>query len=318
MQSFAYRERKQSEFPRGAVWALAAALFLTSPALAERKKAAPAAAVGKTLTLVVTGSLQESGFLQYLLPLFEKRRGIAVTIIAGSAGEALGRAQRGKADVVLVDDFEGEQRIVAAGHGAARSDVMYDDLVVVGPADDPAGIRGMASVIEALNLIATAEAPFVSRGDDSGVDRAERRFWDEAGIATGNDASGWYKITGADMRTTLGLAAAQDAYTITDRASWLDFKARRGLGVVVEGDPRLIHQYGIIPINPEKHAGIKFEAAIKFVEWLGSKTAQKAIGKFAIGGEAPYTPNFGQRPSAESERDSAREKSAKKKKKRRR
>ena len=313
MQSFAYRERRRPEFLHGAVWALAAALLLSSPALAERKEAAPAADVGKTLTLVVTSSLQESGFLQYIRPLFEKQHGIAVTIIAGSAGEALGRAQRGKADAVLVDDFEGEQRIVAAGHGATRSDVMYDDLVIVGPADDPAGIRGLASVIEALKLIATAEAPFLSRGDDSGVDRAERRFWDEAGIATGNDASGWYKITGADMRTVLGLAAAQDAYTVTDRASWLAFKARRGLGVVVEGDPRLIHQFGIIPINPKKHAGIKAEAAIKFVEWLGSDAAQKAIATFTISGEAPYTPNFGQRPSADSDSNNAPEKSAKKK-----
>ena len=313
MQCISYQERGRTGLRPGAIGVLAAALFMASPAVAEGNKTAPAAAKDKTLTLVVTGSLQESGFFQYIRPLFEKRHGIAVTVIAGSAGEALSRAQRGKADAVLVDDFEGEQRIVAAGHGAGRSDVMYDNLVIVGPAEDPAGISGLASVIEALKLIATAEAPFLSRGDDSGVDRAERRFWDEAGIATGDESGGWYTLTGADMRTTLGMAAVQNAYTVTDRASWLAFKARRGLGVVVEGDPRLIHQFGIITVNPKKHAGIKAEAAITFVEWLGSEAAQKAIATFTVGGEAPYTPNFGQRPSADSDANGGRKKNKRKK-----
>lgn len=286
----AHRYRSCSGIFRLVAAATAAATLMAAPALAETRDA------GKGLTLVASDNLRENGFLQYLKPLFEKRHGIAITILIRGAGMALSRAQRGEADALLIDDFEGEQRIVAAGHGTSRNDVMYGELIVVGPAADPAGIRGMASVIDALQLIATAESPFLSRGDDSGIDRAERRYWEEAGIDAGG-SNAWYKVTGADMRTTLGMAHAQQAYTVTDRATWLAFKGRGGLAVAVAGDPRMIHQYGVVPINPEKHAGVNGKAAATFVEWLGSKSAQDAIARFMVAGEAPYVPNFGQRPS---------------------
>lgn len=300
---------------RRAVIGVAAAALLATSAEAQNKSAKTAAAPAqKAFTLVVSESLRGSGFLQYLRPIFEKQHGVRVNIVASKTGQALSRIERGEADAALIDDFEGERRVVAAGHGTSRNDVMYGELIVVGPEDDPAGVRGMVSVIEALKLVARAESAFLSRGDDSGVDRAERRYWEEAGIDAGGDNAAWYKVTGADMAATLGIAAKQNAYTITDRAAWLGFKTRGRLEVVVADDPRMIHQFGIIPVNPKKHKRVNSEAAAIFVQWLGTAAAQEAIAKFTVAGEAPYIPNFGQR--SRDDNNGASTKKSKKKRKR--
>lgn len=315
MQDFAETGAKAARRWRCAVVGVAATALLAASAEAQTKSARSAAAPAqKAFTLVVSESLRGSGFLQYLRPIFEKQHGVRVNIVASKTGQALGRIERGEADAALIDDFEGERRVVAAGHAISRNDVMYDDLIVVGPKNDPAGLRGMVSVIEALKLVARAESIFLSRGDDSGVDRAERRYWEEAGIDAGGDNASWYKVTGADMATTLGIAAAQNAYTITDRATWLGFKVRGRLEVVVADDPRMIHQFGIVPVNPKKHTRVNGEAAAIFVKWLGTKAAQDAIAKFTVAGEAPYIPNFGLR--SEDEGKGAKKKKSKKKRKR--
>jgi len=251
-----------------------------------------------TVVLLVTDSLFESGLLQSLNEAVEKESGISMRLISSNVGEALSRARQGQADAVIADDYDAEQRIVTTGDAASRDDVMFGQLIVVGPESDPAGIAELASVIDALRLISRAEAPFVSRGDDSGVDRAERRYWEEAGLDPGEENNAWYLRTGADMRTTLAKAVSINAYAITDLASWLAFSARGSLRITVEGDPRMVHQYGVLQINPEKHPGVNADGASTLVEWLGSEATQARIVKFTIGDEVPFVPNFGQRPGS--------------------
>jgi tungstate transport system substrate-binding protein len=253
-------------------------------------------AAEKRLTLAAAAALQESGFLDHILPIFTKNTGIAVTVRAQPSGAALRLAREGKVDAVLADDYEQELKAVEDGSCVDRRDIMYSDLVLVGPRTDPAGVEGMASIIDAAKLIATSQSPFIARGDDSAVANTERRTWDEAEIPVDGDAKpAWYTVSGGDMARTLGIAVARNAYTFTDRPSWMRFRNRGRLQILVQDDPRLVIQYGAMAVNPARHPSIHAAAAKTFVEWLSGKDGQAAIGQFKLQDEVPYVPNYGER-----------------------
>jgi tungstate transport system substrate-binding protein len=251
----------------------------------------PAAAQDQFITVASTTSTENSGLFGELLPKFTDKTGIEVRVVAVGTGQAIKLAENGDADVLFVHHEESEEQFVAAGFGIERHEVMYNDYVIVGPGSDPAGVKGSKDVVDALRKIAAAEAPFASRGDDSGTHKAELALWDEAGIDTAGASGSWYRETGSGMGPTLNTAAGMDAYGLTDRGTWLSFENRQNLEVVVEGDPRLFNQYGIILVDPEKHPHVKAELGQEFIDWVISDEGQRAIGAFRINGQQAFFPN---------------------------
>ncbi|MBO0344656.1 substrate-binding domain-containing protein [Roseibium sp. CAU 1637] len=238
-----------------------------------------------------TTSTQNSGLLDAILPQFSETSGIEVRVVAVGTGQALKNAANGDGDVLLVHAKPAEEKFIADGNGVERFDVMYNDFVIVGPEADPAGIKGMNDAKAALTKIAESKASFASRGDDSGTHKKEKALWQMAGI-TPTDASGsWYRETGSGMGATLNVAAGMDAYTITDRATWLAFENKANLKVLTEGDDNLFNQYGVILVNPEKHPNVKTEAGQAFIDWLTGENGQKAIAAYKVGGEQLFFPN---------------------------
>lgn len=242
------------------------------------------------ITVASTTSTENSGLLDAILPAFREQSGIEVKVIAVGTGQAMRLARRGDVDVLLVHDREAEERFVAEGWGVARHLVMVNDFLIVGPASDPAGIRGLENAAAALRRVAGAGAPFASRGDDSGTHRAERRVWEAAGIDPVAASGSWYRELGSGQGATLNTAAGLEAYTLTDRGTWLSFQRRGPLVALVEGDPALLNPYGAILVNPERHPHVKAVQGQAFIDWLLSPAGQEAIGAFRVRGEILFRP----------------------------
>ncbi len=238
-----------------------------------------------------TTSTQNSGLLDYILPGFEAETGIDVRVVAVGTGQAIRNAINGNADVLLVHDKLAEEKFVSDGWGVERLDVMYNDFVLVGPKSDPAGVKGGSDIVGALSAIASAEAPFVSRGDDSGTHKAELRHWNETGVDVSAASGTWYRETGSGMGATLNVASGMNAYALSDRATWQSFGNKRDLQLLVEGDPGLFNQYGVILVNPDKHPSVRADAGQRFIDWLISEDGQAAIASFTVGGEQLFFPN---------------------------
>ena len=253
--------------------------------------ALPATAQQRYITVASTTSTEQSGLFRHLLPIFQKQTGIAVRVVAVGTGQALDMGRRGDADVVFVHDQPAEEKFVAEGYGVTRFPVMYNDFVLVGPKSDPARVARDRNIAEALKTIEAAKSPFASRGDNSGTHAAELRLWKAAGIDPLIGKGSWYRETGSGMGPTLNTAAGMSAYALTDRGTWLSFKNRGDLTIVVEGDQRLFNQYGVMLVNPAKHAHVKKDLAQAFVDWLVSREGQRAIASYRIGGEQLFFPN---------------------------
>ena len=251
--------------------------------------ASAAQADERFITLSSTTSTQDSGLFGFILPIFKAATGLSVHVVAVGTGQALAIGERGDADALLVHDRVGEDKFVAEGFGIDRRDAMYNDFVIVGPKSDPAHIRGLKDARKALEQIAAAAAPFASRGDDSGTNRMELRLWKSAGIQP-EPRNGWYRDLGQGMGATLNIAAAMDAYTLTDRATWANFKNRQNLEIVTEGDAMLFNPYGSILVNPAKWPKVKFADAKIWHEWLTTKPGLDAITSYKINGEEVFFP----------------------------
>ena len=243
------------------------------------------------ITVASTTSTEQSGLFGFLLPVFTKKTGIDVHVVALGTGQALDVARRGDADVVFVHDRPAEDRFVADGDGIDRRDVMYNDFVVVGPKADPAKIAGMKDTAAAFRRIRDAQAPFVSRGDKSGTNAAELRFWRDAGVDLATAKGAWYRETGSGMGPALNTAAAMNAYILTDRGTWLAFKNRGDLTILVEGDRKLFNPYGVMLVNPAKHPHVKKADGETFIAWLVSPEGQATIAKYKVGGEQLFFPS---------------------------
>jgi len=262
-------------------------LFLTLSLLWQR----PAAAEEKYIVVASTTSTEQSGLFGYLLPIFEKDTGIKVRVVALGTGQALDLAKRGDADVAFVHDTAAEEKFIAEGSGVKRYPVMYNDFVLIGPRSDPAGIAGGKDILAALVKIQQAQRPFVSRGDKSGTHAAELRYWKEAGVYIDAKKGGWYRDTGSGMGPTLNTASAMNAYVLADRGTWLSFKNRGDLAILVEGDRKLFNQYGVMLVNPAKHPHVKADLGQQFIDWVVSPRGQDAIAGYKIGGEQLFFPN---------------------------
>jgi tungstate transport system substrate-binding protein len=243
------------------------------------------------ITVASTTSTEESGLFGHLLPAFTKATGIQVHVVAVGTGQALKIGEHGDCDVVFVHDRPAELAFVEHGFGIERREVMYNDFVLVGPQSDPAHVEGGTDIVAALRRIADAKAPFVARGDDSGTSKAELRLWQEAGIDPKTGEGGWYRDTGSGMGPTLNTAAAMDGYTLSDRGTWLSFKNKQALRIVVAGDRRLFNQYGVMLVNPAKHPTVKQDLGRQFIEWLTSPAGQKTIADYKINGEQLFFPD---------------------------
>lgn len=250
-----------------------------------------APAQDQSIVVASTTSTQDSGLFDYILPLFEKKTGISVKVVAQGTGQALDTGRRGDADVVFVHAKAQEEKFIKEGFGVKRFDVMYNDFVLVGPKSDPAGISGTKDIAAALIAIEAKKAAFVSRGDRSGTHSAELGLWKTAGIDIEAAEGPWYKEIGQGMGAALNAAAAMNAYTLSDRGTWLSFKNRGVLDIAVEGDKRLFNQYGVMLVNPHKHPSVKVEAGQRFIDWLVSPEGQKAIGEYKIDGQQLFFPN---------------------------
>ncbi len=246
-------------------------------------------------TVASTTSTENSGLFRHILPRFETRTGIAVRVVAVGTGQAIRLARNGDADVLLVHHRASEIAFVAAGHGVSRRDVMYNDFVLVGPRADPAGLRGITDAAAAFARLAAARALFASRGDDSGTHKTELGLWRAAGVEVAAASGTWYREMGAGMGATLNSAAAMDAYALADRATWLAFRNKAGLEILVEGDPRLLNQYGVILVNPARHRHVKRADGQAFIDWLTAAEGQRAIAEFRLDGEQLFVPNAGPR-----------------------
>jgi len=251
----------------------------------------PAVAEPPFITVASTTSTEESGLFAYLLPTFTKETGIDVRVVAVGTGQALKIGERGDCDVVFVHDRPAELAFLEHGFGIDRREVMYNDFVLIGPASDPAHVDGGTDIVGALRKIADAKAPFVARGDDSDTSKAELRFWKEAGLDPRTIGAGWYRDTGSGMGPTLNTAAAMDGYTLSDRGTWLNFKNRQNLKIVVQGDRRLLNQYGVMLVNPARYPSVKQDLGYKFIDWLTSATGQKTIADYKINGEQLFFPD---------------------------
>jgi len=262
-----------------AAWLAAAVVAASLPATAQ-----------PFITVASTTSTEQSGLFRELLPAFRNDTGIEARVVAVGTGQALDMGRRGDADVVFVHDKVAEEKFIAEGFGVKRFPVMYNDFVVVGPRSDPAGAKG-DDVTAALARIAGKQWPFASRADKSGTHAAELRYWKAAGI--GKPEGSWYRETGAGMGPTLNTAAGMNAYALTDRGTWLNFRNRGDLVVLVEGDRKLFNQYGVMLVNPERHPHVKKELGLRFIEWIVSPRGQAAIAGYRIGGEQVFFPNAG-------------------------
>jgi tungstate transport system substrate-binding protein len=260
---------------RGAFAVLAVTAFAASAAHAE------------SIVVASTTSTEQSGLFGHILPIFEKKTGIEVRVVAQGTGQALETGRRGDADVLFVHNKVAEERFVEEGFGVKRFPVMYNDFVIIGEKSDPAGAKGR-DVTAALKKIAAANAGFVSRGDKSGTHSAELRFWKAAGV---EDKGSGYKECGCGMGPALNIAASSGAYVMSDRATWLNFRNRADLTILVEGDERLFNQYGVILVNPDKHAHVKKDAGQQFIDWLVSADGQAAIADYRIDGQQLFFPN---------------------------
>ena len=266
---------------RGLLLAAAVAAALCAPALAQ----------DKSIVVASTTSTQDSGLFRYLLPIFKQATGITVKVIAQGTGQALDTARRGDADVVFVHAKQAEERFLAEGWGVKRYPVMYNDFILVGPKNDPAGVKGTNDIVAALKTIAPKQAPFVSRGDRSGTNQAELKLWKDAGIDIASARGPWYREIGQGMGAALNTAGAMGAYTISDRGTWIDFKNKGDLVIAVEGDERLFNQYGVMLVNPAKHPNVKKDLGQAFIDWLVSPMGQNAIAGYKIDGQQLFFPN---------------------------
>ena len=249
-----------------------------------------AIAQDKSIVVASTTSTQDSGLFGHILPLFKQKTGIDVKVVALGTGQALDTGRRGDADVVFVHAKSLEERFVSEGNGVKRNPVMYNDFVIIGPKDDPAGIKGK-DVVTALKTIKDKQANFISRGDKSGTHNAELILWKEAGIDIAKDKGPWYKEIGQGMGAALNMASAGSNYVLADRATWISFKNKADLAIVVEGDKRLFNQYGVILVNPQKHANVKKDLGQQFIDWLTGPEGQRAIGAYKIEGQQLFFPN---------------------------
>jgi tungstate transport system substrate-binding protein len=263
------------------------ALALLSGAIATF---APASAQDRSIVVASTTSTQDSGLFGYLLPIFKAKTGIEVKVIAQGTGQALDTARRGDADVVFVHAKSQEEKFLAEGFGVKRYDVMYNDFVLIGPNSDPAGVKGR-DIEAALKTIQAKAAPFVSRGDKSGTHSAELALWKQAGIDIAATKGSWYREIGQGMGAALNTAGAMNAYVLSDRGTWISFKNRGDLEIVVEGDKRLFNQYGVMLVNPEKFTSVKKELGRSFVDWLVSPEGQAAIAGYKIDGQQLFFPD---------------------------
>ncbi|MGE0876851.1 MAG: extracellular solute-binding protein [Burkholderiales bacterium] len=260
---------------------VAAVVALSSPAWAQ----------DKFITVSSTTSTENSGLFKHILPIFKAKTGVDVRVVAQGTGQALDMGKRGDCDVVFVHNKAAEVKMVAEGWFVNRHDVMYNDFVIVGPKADPARIAGSKDVVAAFKKIMGAKAPFASRGDKSGTHAAELRLWKAADIDPKQGSGTWYRETGSGMGATLNTASGMNAYALTDRGTWLSFKNRGDLMIVVEGDQRLFNQYGVMLVNPARHAHVKKDFGQSFVDWVISADGQKAIADYKIGGEQLFFPN---------------------------
>jgi tungstate transport system substrate-binding protein len=259
-------------------------------ALGAALAVASLAASAQTIVMASTTSTEQSGLFSHLLPAFKQVSGIDIKVVALGTGQALDMGRRGDADVVFVHDQVAEEKFVADGFGLRRQAVMYNDFVLIGPKADPLATKGK-DIVEAMKKVAAANGAFISRGDKSGTHAAELRFWKMAGL----DAKGsGYKECGCGMGPALNIAASSGAYVLADRGTWLNFKNRADLAILVEGDRRLFNQYGVMVVNPAKHPQVKLAEAQKFVDWIVSPAGQNAIAAYKIGGEQLFFPNAGQ------------------------
>lgn len=266
---------------RAAAAALAAVVAL--PAL-------QAVAQDDVIIVASTTSTEASGLFGHILPMFEESTRIDVRVVAKGTGQAIEMARRGDADVLFVHHRPSEEQFVEEGFGLARHDVMYNDFVIIGPSGDPADVSEAGNAAEALAAIAETQAPFASRGDDSGTHKKEMELWDAAGVDP-TDAGAWYRPLGSGMGATLNTATEMGAYTLTDRGTWLSHLNRGDLAILVEGDDRLFNPYGVIVVNPERFGHVDVEASQRFVDWLVSEEGQQAIASFTIDGEQLFFPN---------------------------
>ncbi len=238
-----------------------------------------------------TTSTQNSGLFDEILPRFEQASGTQVRVVAVGTGQAIKNATNGDGDVLLVHAKEAEEQFVADGWGVERFDVMYNDFVLVGPADDPAKVNGADGIVDALKAVANSEAPFVSRGDDSGTHKAELKLWQAASIDVQAASGSWYRETGSGMGATLNVGTATGAYVLTDRATWIAFGNKGDYQITYQGDERLFNQYGIILVNPDKHPAVRASRAQDFINWLTGEEGQNAIAQFQIDGQQLFFPN---------------------------
>ncbi|HXU41988.1 MAG TPA: extracellular solute-binding protein [Burkholderiales bacterium] len=253
--------------------------------------AGPASAQPRFITVASTTSTEQSGLFKHLLPIFERKTGIQVRVVALGTGQALDMGRRGDADVVFVHAKPLEEKFLSEGFGVKRQDVMYNDFVLIGPKADPAKVGYAKDALEAFRKIRAAQSPFVSRGDRSGTHFAELEIWKAAGIDIAKDKGSWYRDTGQGMGPALNTAAGMNAYILADRGTWLSFKNRAELAILVEGDKRLFNQYGIMLVNPAKHPSVKREFGQAFIDWVVSPEGQNTIASYKINGEQLFFPN---------------------------
>ena len=266
----------------GALW-LCLACSIAPPVLAQ----------DNFIVLASTTSTEDSGLFKHLLPAFKSRTGIDVRVVAQGTGQALATARRGDADVVFVHDRVAELKFIEEGFGIERREVMYNDFVIIGSRMDPARIAGGNDVLDALRKIAASGSPFTSRGDKSGTHAAELRYWKEAGVDPQSGKGAWYRETGSGMGPTLNIASAMGAYAFSDRGTWLAFRNRGDLILVVEGDKKLFNQYGVMLVNPTRHPHVKKEMARTFIDWITSPEGQATIAGYRIEGQQLFFPNYG-------------------------
>ncbi|ABM95177.1 putative exported protein [Methylibium petroleiphilum PM1] len=252
--------------------------------------AGAAVAQDKSIVMASTTSTEQSGLFAHLLPAFKKASGIDVKVVALGTGQALDMGRRGDADVLFVHDQAAEEKFVAEGYGLKRSPVMYNDFVLIGPKADPVGVKG-ADIVAALGTLAKSPSSFVSRGDKSGTHAAELRYWKAAGIEAPKGTYAGYQECGCGMGPALNIAASSNAYVLADRGTWLSFKNRADLAVLVEGDKRLFNQYGVIVVDPAKHPHTKTALAQAFADWVVSAEGQATIASYQIGGQQLFFPN---------------------------
>ena len=244
----------------------------------------------RSITMASTTSTEQSGLFPYLLPAFKQATGIDVRVVAVGTGQALDMGRRGDADILFVHDTQAEEKLIAEGFGIKRTDVMYNDFIIVGPQGDPAGAKGQ-DVVAALAKIAEKSSAFISRGDKSGTHAAELRYWKTAGVDAPATKFTGYKECGCGMGQALNVGSQSDAYVLTDRGTWLSFKNRGNLVILVEGDKRLFNQYGVIVVNPAKHPHVKVQLAQAFADWVLSPAGQQTIAAYKVGGEQLFFPN---------------------------